>query len=145
MSRGFAVVALDAPKYDANVGGVLRAAHCYAADLVVVAGQRFRRESTDVYKTWRHVPLLQVPDVFDVIPYGCVPVAVDLVAGATPLSSYAHPERAFYVFGAEDATLGRRILERCRDKVFVPTRGCMNLAATANVVLYDRAAKRGEA
>ena len=58
------------------------------------------------------------------------------------LPEYQHPERAFYIFGAEDATLGARVLDRCRDRVFVPTVRCMNLAATVNVVLYDRMAKQ---
>lgn len=31
----------------------------------------------------------------------------------------------------------------CRDVVYVPSRFCMNLAATANVILYDRMAKMG--
>ena len=51
--------------------------------------------------------------------------------------------RTFYVFGAEDATLGARTLSWCRDVIYVPTAGCMNLAATANVVLYDRLVKMG--
>ena len=34
------------------------------------------------------------------------------------------------------------VLAWCRDVVYVPTRYCMNLAATVNVVLYDRASKQ---
>lgn len=41
----------------------------------------------------------------------------------------------------EDGTLREKILSRCRDRVMIPTNGCMNLAATVNVVLYDRTAK----
>lgn len=140
--RGFACVALDNPKSEVNVGGALRAVWVYRAAMLVVARGRFKRVSTDTYKAYRHVPVLRVEDVFSALPFDCVPVAVDLVEGATPLPEYQHPERAFYVFGAEDATLGQRVLERCRDRVFVPMRGCMNLAATVNVVLYDRLAKR---
>jgi len=84
------------------------------------------------------LPLLQVGDLFDAIPFDCVPVAIDLVAGAREITTYVHPERAFYIFGPEDGTLGRAITDRCRDKVFVPTAFCMNLAACVNVVLYDR-------
>jgi tRNA(Leu) C34 or U34 (ribose-2'-O)-methylase TrmL len=76
------------------------------------------------------------------IPFDCVPVAIDLIDGAQPLQEYKHPERAFYIFGAEDATLGDRVLSWCRDVVYIPTKGCMNLAATVNVVLYDRMAKQ---
>jgi tRNA(Leu) C34 or U34 (ribose-2'-O)-methylase TrmL len=143
-TRGFAAIGLDNPKTPANIGGVLRAAGCYKAGLVVIAGprpERLSKLSTDTQKAWRHIPHLLVDDLFSAIPYNCVPVAVDLIEGAIPLPRYVHPERAFYIFGAEDATLGKRILDRCRDKIVVPTNYCMNLAATANVVLYDRMAK----
>lgn len=146
--RGFAVIALDNPKSPDNIGGVLRACGCYGAALVVIGGprpQRLSRLRTDTQKAWRHIPHVLVDDVFDAIPYDCVPIAVDLIEGAKPLPTYAHPERAFYVFGAEDATLDKRITDRCRDKLIVPTKFCMNLAATVNVILYDRMAKMREA
>ena len=146
--RGFSVIALDNPKNDVNVGGTLRAASVYGAQLVVVGGprpqRRMMRHASDTMKTWRHLPVVLTNDVFDALPYDCVPVAVDLLEEATPLPQFVHPERAFYVFGAEDATLGERILSRCAQKVYVPTNGCMNLAATVNVCLYDRALKRGD-
>jgi len=72
---------------------------------------------------------------------GCVPVAVELVEGAKPLTEYKHPARAFYIFGPEDGTLKKKITDFCDDVVYIPTEGCMNLAATVNVVLYDRLAK----
>ena len=145
-TRGYACVALDNPKNAVNVGGSMRAANVYGAQMIVLGGERSKvlvRHPADTMKTYRHIPLLRVDDVFDAIPFDCVPVGVDLVEGAQPLPQYKHPERAFYVFGAEDATLGKRILDRCRDIVVVPTRHCMNLAATVNVVLYDRMAKWG--
>ena len=142
-NRGFACIALDNPKFDVNIGGVFRAAGVYDADLIVVSKGRFRRWPTDTTKAWRHIPTLRVESVLDAVPYNCVPIAVDLLEGATPLPEYVHPERAFYIFGAEDATLGKRILDHCRDRVVIPTNHCMNLAATVNVVLYDRLAKRG--
>lgn len=139
--RGFACIALDNPKYSANVGGALRAAQVYGASLVVVAGSRFGRTPTDTMEAYRHIPVVRTTDVFAALPFDCVPVGVDIVEGAEPLPQYDHPERAFYIFGAEDATLGARILDRCRDRVMIPTDWCMNLAATVNVVLYDRLAK----
>jgi tRNA(Leu) C34 or U34 (ribose-2'-O)-methylase TrmL len=142
MMRGYACIALDNPKVAANVGSVIRAAGVYRARMVVLAGERTPvRACTDTMKAYRHMPVLRVADVFNAIPYDCVPVAVDLLPSARPLPSYVHPERAFYVFGAEDATLGKRITERCRDVIYVPTERCMNLAACVNVVLYDRLAK----
>ena len=143
--RGYAAIGLDNPKSQMNIGGVLRACGCYGAGLVVIGGPRPERLSKlaqDTQKAWRHIPHVLVNDVFDAVPYSAVPVAVDLLEGAIPLPKYVHPERAFYIFGAEDATLGKRITERCRDRIMVPTNYCMNLAATVNVILYDRMMKR---
>lgn len=142
MNRGFAAIGLDHPKTPENVGSALRACQCYDAALLAVAGRRFKQASTDTFKTWRHMPVLDVDDLRLVIPHGCVPVAVDLIEGAQSLVDYKHPERAFYIFGGEDATLGERVLSWCRDVVYVPTNNCMNLAATVNVVLYDRMSKQ---
>lgn len=139
--RGYAAIGLLSPKTNINVGSVLRAAGCYGAQLVCVQGERYRAASTDTTKQHRHIPLLH-GDLHSLIPFDCVPVAVDLCEGAQCLHGYQHPERAFYVFGPEDGTLGRETLKWCRDVVYVPTRGCMNLAATVNVVLYDRQSKR---
>ena len=142
-SRGYAAIGLDNPKHAVNVGSAMRAAGCYGAAMVAVRGDRFGSAPTDTTKQYRHRPLLRVDDLKLVIPYDCVPVAVDLIEGAIPLTEYKHPERAFYIFGAEDATLGYRVLSWCRDIIYIPTDGCMNLAATVNVVLYDRMVKNG--
>lgn len=142
MSRGYACIGLDNPKTPMNVGSVLRAAGVYEAAMVAIAGKRYKKSGTDTMKHYRHLPLLQVDELKSAIPYDCVPVAVDLIEGAIPLYEYKHPERAFYIFGAEDATLGERVLSYCRDVVYVPTNGCMNLAASVNVILYDRLAKQ---
>ena len=142
--RGFAAIALDNPKSGENVGGAMRAAGVYGAAKVVVAGHRFKtlkKYPTDTMQAWKHLPVIEVDDVFDVIPQDCVPVAVEIISGARPLPGYTHPERAMYIFGAEDRTLGRCILDRCRDVIVIPTNRCMNLAATVNVVLYDRMVK----
>lgn len=141
--RGYSAIGLDNPKTKENVGSVLRAAGVYDSSLVVASKNRWGRSNTDTMKTYRHIPFISgVDDLHDHIPYDCIPVAIDLIEGATPLNEFKHPERAFYIFGAEDATLGKRVLKYCKHTVYVPTNGCMNLAATVNVVLYDRLAKQ---
>lgn len=139
--RGYAGIGLDNPKCNENVGAALRACGVYNAAFLATAGTRYRKNCVDTRAHYRHMPFLQVDDLKLVVPYDCVPVAVDLIEGATPLNKYTHPERSFYIFGAEDATLGERVLSWCRDVIYLPTNGCMNLAATVNVVLYDRLAK----
>jgi len=140
--RGYSIIALDNPKTPANVGSAMRAVGIYGASALIYSGRRFKPGKTDTMKHYRHIPLIRSDDLHDVVPFDCVPVAVELIDGAIPLPKYQHPERAFYVFGAEDATLGKRVLSWCRDIVYIPTNGCMNLAATVNVILYDRMMKR---
>lgn len=140
--RGFAAIGLMRLKNAGNVGSVLRAAYCYGAALVAIQGDRTQvREASDTPQAWKHIPVLRGEDLRAFIPYDAVPVAVDLVADATSLPAFQHPVRAFYVFGPEDGTLGKAVLDWCPLRVSVPTRMCMNLAATVNVVLYDRLAK----
>lgn len=146
--RGFTAVGLVQPKTPANVGSVLRAAGCYGVNLVAVEGERGARTTgfvtsnpTDTMKAWRHIPTQVTEDLFSIIPVGCVPVAVDLMPSAVSLVDFIHPQSAFYIFGPEDGTLGEKHAKLGMARVFVPTRYCMNLAATVNVVLYDRMAK----
>lgn len=140
--RGYSAIGLVRPKDTKNVGAVLRAAHCYGAAMVAIQGDRTPvKSSQDTPQAWRHMPVMRGDNLMQFAPYGSVPVAVDLVDGAVDLRAFKHPLRAFYIFGPEDGTLGKSITERCPFKVMVPTRVCMNLAATVNVVLYDRLAK----
>lgn len=140
--RGYACIGLDNPKDPLNVGSALRAVGIYQAAMIAITGKRYRKSKTDTMKAHRHQPLLHVENLKDVIPYDCVPVAVDILKDAAPLPLYQHPDRAFYIFGSEDSTLGDGIISWCRDKIYIPGNRCMNLAAAINVVLYDRMSKQ---
>jgi len=139
--RGYAAIGLHRPKDPLNIGEALRAAGCFGAAMLAASGTRYRRSRTDTQAAHRHMPLLECDDLKLVLPFDCVPVAVDLVPCAKNIADYKHPERAFYIFGPEDGTLQGDILSWCRDAIYIPTRYCMNLSATVNVVLYDRAVK----
>lgn len=139
---GYAAVGLHNPKELANVGSVLRAAACFGVSLVAVSGTRYKKQRTDTAQAYLDLPLLQVDDLRSVIPYDCVPVAVELRDDALSLPAYRHPDRAFYIFGPEDGDLGRSVLSWCRDVVAIPCLYPLNLAAAANVLLYDRLAKQ---
>lgn len=146
--RGFFSVGLVNPKTPENVGSALRASAVYGAASVHVGSSirtsKALRHCTDTTKAWRHMPVFIVADVLNYRAFDCQAVAVDLVPDAVSLAEFKHPDRAIYVFGPEDGTLGKSITDRCQHKVYIPTRHCMNLAATVNVVLYDRAVKRNE-
>lgn len=144
--RGYSAVGLYRPKDPANVGGALRAACVYGAALVVLDDVRGRalRHPADTTKASRHIPCIVTDDILKACPFDAQMVVVDLIPGATPLPDFKHPSRAFYVFGPEDGTLGARHTSLAQHVVYVPGTACMNLAATVNVVLYDRMVKRRE-
>jgi len=143
-------IGLTDPKSPDNVGAVMRAAGCYEASSVSYTGNRFNKATargqklhTDTKNVNRRIPLQHITSFQEAIPKGAVPVAIELVEGATSLIDYQHPEHAYYIFGPEDKSLDKAVVAWCRDVIYVPTVGCMNLAATVNVVLYDRIAKLG--
>lgn len=141
-SRGFFAVGLVQPKTNYNVGSVLRAAYCFDAAFVAVTGTRYSKACTDTANTSRHRPLFHTDDVLSLCPYDCEPVAVELVEDATPLDEFKHTPRSFYIFGPEDGSLGKSIIDRCARKIVIPAHMCLNLAAAVNVVLYDRISKQ---
>jgi tRNA(Leu) C34 or U34 (ribose-2'-O)-methylase TrmL len=144
MTRGYASVGLVRPKDTNNVGEVLRASFCFDVKMIAIEGDRTKiRSPLDTPKAWRHIPVIRNNDLSTIIPYDAVPIAVDLVDDAENLVDFVHPERAFYVFGPEDGTLGPGHLKFCHKRVMLPTKTCLNLAACVGIVLYDRMAKRG--
>jgi len=144
-ARGFAAVALHSPKSDGNIGGAVRAAGVFGAKLVVIGmsrvEQRGRVERTDPRSTHRHLPVQWLPSVLDGLPHECEAVAIEIVEPSIALPDFRHPERAFYIFGAEDSGLPPEIIAVCDHVVKIPA-GSLNLAAAVNVVLYDRSTKR---
>ncbi len=139
--RGFACVGLQNPKNPINVGSVLRICGNFDVNLLAISGIRYHKVAADTMKAYRHFPLLQVNDLHTVIPFDCIPIAVDILPEAKSIFTFTHPERAFYIFGPEDGTLGKNVLNWCKYKIFVPTRECMNLAVSVGIILYDRLSK----
>ncbi len=123
----------------------MRAALCFEARLVIIAGAppelNVRKISTDPSRAYRHVPVLEVDDVFDAMPEDCTAVAVELTDDAVDLTTFVHPERACYVFGPENGSISEEVLVRCNTRVMIPTTLSLNLGMTVNIVLYDRLAK----
>lgn len=143
-------IGLTDPKTPDNVGAVMRAAGCYEAVSVSYTGERFNKAiargqklHTDTKNVSRRIPLQHISTFMEAIPEGATPVAIELVEGASSLIEYQHPKNAYYIFGPEDKSLSKEVVAWCKDVIYVPTVGCMNLAATVNVVLYDRTAKLG--
>ena len=148
-------VGLTNPKSPSNVGAVMRAAGCYSVDQVLYTGKRYAnavkfnssKHNTDTKNARDKIPLNGLDD-FENLEHlrSCLPtntkiVCVDLVEGAIPLPHFEHPDQALYIFGPEDGTISQTVVNNADSVVYVPTVGCMNLAASVNVLLYDRLAK----
>ena len=146
MKESNVTIGLINPKSPTNVGAVMRAAGCFRVDSVFYTGERYVRAArfnTDTQNASREIPLAAVKCLLECIPANTTVVCVEFVEGAISLPEYRHPDNAFYIFGPEDGTIDQEIIDRADAVVYVPTIGCMNLAASVNVVLYDRMAKSG--
>ncbi|WP_299574236.1 RNA methyltransferase [uncultured Shewanella sp.] len=147
-----AAIGLVNPKTPVNVGGIMRAAGCYQAKSVLYTGNRYElaarsgeaQYDVDTKNAARTIPLTRVESLLEQAPEGAKIICVDLVVGATPLPLFEHPQNAFYIFGPEDGTIPQQIIDAADDVVYVPTVGCMNLAASVNVLLYDRLSKSAQ-
>ncbi|MFC1589439.1 TrmH family RNA methyltransferase [Pseudomonadota bacterium] len=138
------------PKSPDNVHAVMRAAGNYRVDSVFYTGDRYMRAMTlnpnapDISrKVSDNVPMSEVSSLVDAAGDMKI-VCVELAENAIALPEYEHPQNAFYIFGPEDSTIGQEVIDRADAVVYVPTVGCMNLAATVNVLLYDRLVKSGQ-
>ena len=141
-------IGLTNPKTPTNVGSIMRAAGCYQADAVFYTGERYARAAqyqTDTKKAEQHIPITKVNSLQDCVNEGIEVVCVDFAEGATPLPEFVHPDKALYVFGPEDGSIDQEMVDIADAVVYVPTVGCMNLAASVNVLLYDRLAKSNRA
>lgn len=135
------------PKSPSNMGSILRAAGCFGAKAVYYTGQRYnyaKKFATDTKEAGAQIPQLHCDEFDEINIPNLQIVGVELVEGATPLPNFEHPESALYLFGPEDGSLSQKVVDSCDHIVYLPTKGCLNLAATVNIVLYDRAAKSPE-
>lgn len=159
-----AAVLLVNPKTPYNVGAVIRSMAIFGGRHVVWTGDRIddadaRREAGSNGRKDRlpreermkeFSDILWGPSLHDrpIAPFtqqGYTPVAVEYDPNFERLSDFVHPEKALYVFGPEDGSLGGSWLAACHRFVRIPTatRTPLNLAQAVNLVLYDRFIKTG--
>lgn len=138
-------LAIINPKSPQNMGSILRAAGCYQAQSIRYTGERYARAKAFQTDTKNVQSVIEVKHVDEIInddtDVTLKKVAVELVEGATPLPNFVHPNNALYIFGPEDGSIEQNVVDKCDHIVYIPTLGCMNLAATVNVLLYDRLSK----
>jgi tRNA G18 (ribose-2'-O)-methylase SpoU len=141
------IVVLDHPKHAVNVGGVMRSAVAFGVDAVIIVGRRYEREPGDVFDSLKHLDVLPVPtweralELLVDVPL----VTVERTSGTAPLNQFHHPRRAAYVFGPEDDSVHPDVIAFSTHRVHIPHArienphwGCLNLATSVALVLYDR-------
>ena len=137
-------IGLCNPKSATNVASILRAAGCFGVDRILYTGQRYayaKNYNPDTRDFHKMIPTIGVTDLMELHPVDTSVVVIELVENAIPLPEFTHPEKAYYIFGPEDGSVPRDLVAQADSVVYIPTFHNMNLAATANVVLYDRLAK----
>jgi len=151
MNQSNVTIGLVNPKGPSNVGTVMRAAGCFNAGEVLFTGTRYARAAqyetktnTDTHRARNNIPLTQVECLISAKKEGAKVICVELCLGATSLTEFSHPEQALYIFGPEDGSISQLIVDQADHVVYIPTKDCLNLAATVNVVLYDRLAKTSD-
>jgi tRNA(Leu) C34 or U34 (ribose-2'-O)-methylase TrmL len=144
-----AVILID-PKYPHNVGAALRACSCFGLKqlwwtgarvaLDPVKGERLPREER--MKGYKEVALCPCPTPLDHFDATAVPVAVEVRQNSEPLTTFAHPENAVYLFGPEDGSIPKAWLHLCHRFVHIPADHCLNLSTAVAVVLAHRRMSR---
>lgn len=148
MNKSRVAIGLVNPKGPSNVGTVMRSAGCFSANEVFYTGTRYARAAqyetktnTDTHKAKNSIPLTQVECLISQKTQNMEIVCVELCLGAVSLTEFSHPRNALYIFGPEDGSISQSIIDKADHVVYIPTKDCLNLAATVNVVLYDRLSK----
>jgi len=142
--RGYFGIGVYHIKTECNLGTLWRSAYQLGAAFIFTIGKRYKTQSSDTTKTWRHVPLFHFKNVEQFtgnIPHDCKVIAVEM--GGNSLVDYSHPERCIYLLGAEDHGLPQRVVGGCNGLISIPSIRIesYNVAVAGSVVMYDRMLK----
>lgn len=138
--RGYFGIGIYHCKTEHNIGTLWRSAYQLGASFIFVIGKRYKKQSSDTYKTYRHIPLFQFEDweTFENSRvYDCRIVCVEI--GGKPIKDFIHPPTCIYLLGAEDGGLPKEILKG-KSVIELPAQrqSSFNVAVSGSIVMYDR-------
>ena len=144
--RGYCAIGIYQPKFNVNIGALWRSAYIFGAAYIFTIGKRYKEQASDTLKAPRHIPLYNFASLNDfksTMPYGARLVCVEITDNAYDLTSFAHPERAIYLLGAEDNGLPAEILKG-NIVVSIPNQRnyCLNVSVAGSLIMYDRYVKK---
>jgi tRNA(Leu) C34 or U34 (ribose-2'-O)-methylase TrmL len=142
-------IALINPKTAANAGMVVRLASVYGFKQVWFTGKRVgadisargRMPREERMKGYKDVEIINYEYPLEQFGPGVTPVAIEVRDNAVPLHLFEHPENPVYVFGPEDGSIPKTVLQHCHRFVVIPGNHCLNLATAVATLLWDRVAK----
>jgi tRNA G18 (ribose-2'-O)-methylase SpoU len=147
MARGYFGIGIQNVKTEANIGTLWRSAFIFGASFIFTIGDRYKRQSSDTTKSWKHIPLYNYKtfdDFYNSLPYDCRLVGVELDNRSIPIQEYKHHERCVYLLGAEDSGLSNEAINKCHELIILPGNYCLNVSVAGSIVLYDRIVKLGK-
>ena len=142
--RGYCAIGVFRGKTHHNIGTLWRSAYILGASYIFTVDGRYKKQSSDVLKTWTRIPLFNYKtfeDLLQNIPYDCRLVGVEIDNRAEMLHTFEHPKRAIYLLGAEDTGLPEFVKEKCHFLIQLPGYSSLNVGVTGSIVLHDRASK----
>jgi tRNA G18 (ribose-2'-O)-methylase SpoU len=143
-TQGYYAMGIYRHKTEHNIGTLWRSAYILGASYIFTVGKKYKKQSSDVVRTWSRIPLFhydEFEDLLNNIPYDCRLVGIEIDENAIELAAFEHPKRAIYLLGSEDCGLPEEIKEKCHFLVRLPGNSSLNVAVTGSIVLNDRVAK----
>ncbi len=141
---GYFAIGVFNAKNEHNVGTLWRSAYILGASYIFTVGKRYKKQTSDVVKTWARIPYFHydtLEDFLENIPYDCQLVGIELTDDAQWISDFEHPKRAIYLLGSEDQGLPDYLLERCQHIIKLKGNSSMNVAVSGSIIIHDRACK----
>lgn len=141
---GYCGIGILQHKRGHNLGTLWRSAYILGASYIFTIGKNYKKQTSDVLKTWARIPLFHYDNFEDFkskIPYDCQLIGVELDERSIPLKSFQHPKRAVYLLGAEDNGLPPEVRGACHHLIQLPGSYSLNVAVTGSIVLNDRVEK----
>lgn len=142
--RGYYGIGICNGKTEVNIGTLWRSAAIFGASFIFTIGKRYKKQSSDTMKAWRHIPLYNYEtfdEFYKAMPYDCRLIGVELDERAHAINNFIHPERCVYLLGAEDLGLSREALRHCHTIIQLQGDYCLNVAVAGSIVMYDRLIK----
>ena len=139
--RGFFEIGIYHTKTNINIGTLWRTAHQLGASGIFTIGKRYKKQSSDTSKAFRHIPLRHYTDYEDFTNHRPLEVVlVGIEMGGIPLSEYIHKHQSIYLLGAEDYGLPDSIRARCNHIVSLESINQLsyNVAVAGSIVMYHR-------